>query len=175
MQKNGRKRQNGGPAVPSPRRPNKQDLGILLDTWQRWVSAVLPHKPSRLFLTGNPWEGTPPSPQTQSMYRAMGEILSSQGSSQASLTFPLTQPLLPPAKYTGDPIILIRFSALLEQGLEKASKNITADLKQEFRDLGDHTNTIESKLEATVHRTNQNTDCICDLQTQLEDAIAKID
>lgn len=57
--------------------------------------------------------------------------------------------------------------------LENASKKITTDLNQEFRNLVDRINTIESKLVATVNRTNQNTDRICVLQMQLKEALAK--
>lgn len=105
----------------------------------------------------------------------MGDIISSQNSLQASLDLPNSQPIAHQPAYSGDPIILARFSALLEQRLEKASKRITGDLKQDFQDLGSRINAFKNKLYVTVGRSNQNTDCICDLKARLEEALMKID
>lgn len=78
-------------------------------------------------------------------------------------------------EYSGDPILLARFSTLLEQGLEKASKRITMDLKQEFQALGSRIGTLESNLDATTSRTSQNTKSIESLHKRLDEALNKID
>lgn len=88
---------------------------------------------------------------------------SSQGSLQVSPELIPTQPPAAQPEYSGDPTVLARLSALLEQGLAKASIKITTDSNQKFNDLGDHINAIENKLDVTIKRTNQNTDSICNL------------
>lgn len=109
------------------------------------------------------------------MDRAMGEIMSSQGSLFAGSELPDLPSQPPQPEYSGDPIVLARFSTLLEQGLEKASGQITSDLKQEFKELGSRINTIETKLDDTVIRTNQNSDQIYLLYQQLEGALSEIE
>lgn len=81
----------------------------------------------------------------------------------------------PQPDYSGDPILLARFSTLLEQGPEIASRQITSDLKLEFKELGIQINTIETKLDDTVTRANQNSDQIRRLYQQLELAPSKIE
>lgn len=63
-----------------------------------------------------------------------------------------SQPSQP--EYSGNPLILANFSALLKQSLEKAGRCITSELKKEFKDLGDRINTIETKLDSIVAGTN---------------------
>lgn len=105
----------------------------------------------------------------------MGEILTSQNSLQASQELLSPQPIAQQSAYSGDPIVLARFSALLEQGLDKTSKKITGDQKQLFQVLGSRINAIENKLDTTVGRTNPNTDRICHLEASLEEPLAKTD
>lgn len=83
--------------------------------------------------------------------------MSNQDSPQASPELLVTQPPAAQPMYSGDPIILARFSAMAQQGLEKATKKITTELKKEFRKPEDHIQTIKNKLDAMVRRTNQNT------------------
>lgn len=108
--------------------------------------------------------------------RALGDMLFSQGSPDNSPSYPSNvQAAPPPAEYSGDPILLARFSALLDQGLEKATTCITSDLKREFQELGTRIGTLENTLDDTITRTNQNTDCIENIHKRLDDALNKID
>lgn len=68
-----------------------------------------------------------------------------------------------------------RFSDLLSIGLSQTAAKITGHIKAELQTLGSHIEIIESHLDTTITRTNQNTDRIQDLQDKLETAISKID
>lgn len=93
--------------------------------------------------------------------RALCHIASQGSMEDGPPSFPNSQSVAPPPiEYSVDPILLARFSTMLEQGLEKASKHITSDLKHEFQELGFRIVTIENTLEDTITRTNQNTECI---------------
>lgn len=81
----------------------------------------------------------------------------------------------PPAAYSGDSVLLARFSALLQQELTKACQLITAEMKHDFNDIGDRLDTIESKMDGTVRKVNQNSSMIASLQDQLDQANAKIE
>lgn len=111
------------------------------------------------------------------MDRALCDITLSQGSMEdESASFPSAQAAAPSTTtYSGDPILLARFSTLLEQELENASKRITSDLKHEFQELGSRIGTIEATLDDTITRTNQNMECIEDIHKRLDDAPNKID
>lgn len=72
-------------------------------------------------------------------------------------------------------ILFARFLALLEQGLAKTAQQITFTIKADLQGLGAHIETIESKLDSIISRTNQNTTFIKSLQHQLDQTLAKID
>lgn len=95
------------------------------------------------------------SSQNSDMDKALCEIMLGQGSGEESSPLTSNVPAATPQIYSGDPIILAHFSTMLDQGLYKARKHITSYLKHEFQ---------ESKLDETIARTNQNTNCIEDLQ-----------
>lgn len=115
------------------------------------------------------------SSQNSDMDKILCDIVLNQGSMEDS---PSPTPLVsaaPPQEYPGDPAIIARFPALLDQGLERVTKCITSDLKQEFQNLGTRIGTVESKLDETIVRIKQNTNCIEEEVQRLEEALNKID
>lgn len=68
-----------------------------------------------------------------------------------------------------------RFADLLDCGLHNTANKITSDIKADLQVLGSRIEVMETKLDATISRTNQNTDCIQMIKEQLEMAMAKID
>lgn len=66
-------------------------------------------------------------------------------------------------------------TTLIYQGREKASKCITSDLKREFQEWGTRIGTLETTLDKTITRTNQNNDCIENNHKRLDDALNKMD
>lgn len=88
--------------------------------------------------------------------REMTDILCSQPSSQEldqdSITdFPAITSAQP--QYSGDPILLVD---LLQRELAKATDKLALDIKQDFQELGNRLESIESKVDHTVHRVSQN-------------------
>lgn len=73
----------------------------------------------------------------------MEDMINSQPSIGDNPELSSAQPLQKQLVYLGNTIILAIFSKLLEYGLEKASKLITTELKQEFKDLGAHMDTTK--------------------------------
>lgn len=86
--------------------------------------------------------------------RALCDIVLSQGSMEYSPPPILSAHAMvpPPLEYSRDPILLAKFSTLLEQGLDKATRRITTDLKHEFQALGSGIGTIETTLDDTITR-----------------------
>lgn len=107
------------------------------------------------------------------MDKVLCDIELSQGSMEDSTPPTPLFSAAPPQEYTGDSAIIACFCAILDQGLERENKRITTDLKHEFQELGTRIGTIESKLDETIDRTNQNTNCI--EEVQLEEALNMID
>lgn len=70
--------------------------------------------------------------------------------------------------------LFAKFSALLNRGLHNTAHKITSDIKADLQSIGTRMEIIETNLETTISRTNQNTACIQLLQDQLESANAKI-
>lgn len=64
---------------------------------------------------------------------------------------------------------------MLDRGLSSIAAKITGETKADLQNLGSRMEVIESKLDATLTRANQNTDRIKDIQDQLETALSKID
>lgn len=71
--------------------------------------------------------------------------------------------------------MFLKFSELLDRGLQNTATKITKDIKADLHSIGSRIEIIENHLETTIARTNQNTSCIQTLQDQLETAHAKID
>lgn len=64
---------------------------------------------------------------------------------------------------------------MLKRELGKATSKLTSDLKQDFQDFGCRLDSIESKVDDTVHRVAQNITMITKLHDGLEEAYTKID
>lgn len=84
-----------------------------------------------------------PHSTISSLDRTMEDMINSQPSIGDNPELSSAQPLQKQLVYLGNTIILAIFSKLLEQGLEKASKLITTELKQEFKDLGANMDTTK--------------------------------
>lgn len=65
-----------------------------------------------------------------------------------------------------DTILLARFADLLQRELGKATTKLASELKQDFQELDYHLDSIESKVDDTVHIVAQNSTII----TELHDA-----
>lgn len=59
---------------------------------------------------------------------------------------------------TPPPDLFLRLSDLLKRGLASMAAQITRDIKSDFQNLGSRMEAIESKLDFTVSRNNQNSD-----------------
>lgn len=70
--------------------------------------------------------------------------------------------------------MFIKFSEMLAWGLSSTSAKMTGKIRADIQIQGCRTEVIVSKRDATVARANQNTDCIQDLQDQLEATLSKI-
>lgn len=99
----------------------------------------------------------------------LAEVALSQNSSVIS------QPPDPATTYSGDTVLLARFSALLHQELSKACTIITTGMKDDFQNIGERLDIIEPKMDGTLKQVNQNSRMITSLQDQLDQANAKIE
>lgn len=71
--------------------------------------------------------------------------------------------------------IIAKFADLLDRGVHNTDNKITSDIKADLQSIEACMEIIETNLDSTISRTNQNTACIQILQEQLETANAKID
>lgn len=71
--------------------------------------------------------------------------------------------------------LFAKFSELLDRDLHNTANKITSDIKADLQSIETCVEIIETNLEATISRTNQNTACLQILREQLESATAKID
>lgn len=109
-----------------------------------------------------------PASSTDRQMAEIAEIALSQNSSIQPQTSV-------PTAYSGDAVLLARFSALLQQELSKACTIITTGIKDDFQNIGERLDTIDSKMDGTIKRVNQNSRMISSLQDQLDQANAKIE
>lgn len=110
-----------------------------------------------------------PASSTDRQMAEFAEIALSQNSAVFS------QPPAPVTTYSGDTVLLARFSALLQQELSKACTIIPTGMKDDFQNIGERLDIIESKMDGTVKQVNQNSKTITSLQDQLDQANAKIE
>lgn len=71
--------------------------------------------------------------------------------------------------------LFTKFADLLDRRLSNTASKITGDIKADLQHMGSRKEAIEQKLNHTVARSNQNSDCIQDLQNQLESSLLKVD
>lgn len=78
------------------------------------------------------------------------------------------------AHYSPDAVLFARFFTMLQQKLSKACTLITTDLKKDIHSLGERFELIETKVDSTIKKVNQNATMITDLQDRLEEVHTKI-
>lgn len=60
------------------------------------------------------------------------------------------QPSMPSVTYSGDPLLIARFSAFLQQELSKACAIIATDFKSVLNSIGERLDTRKSKMDGMV-------------------------
>lgn len=101
------------------------------------------------------------------------DLSSNQDNIPSSMSKGLTIPLH--SDCSDDPLLLARFSTLLDRSLDKISTRIVSDIKSEFQALGTRMNTLENTLDNNIAKTDRNTNCIGNIQAKLDEALNKID
>lgn len=155
--------------------PNSQSVETSQEPRRVLTPASLPYPSTALGALQTPAPHSPASTESL-LAQALGSCgLPAMGPSPAPSRLSLTPST--PGNDASVPVqdIFLRFSELLEKGLAQTAAKITGDIKVDFQSLGERMGAIESKLDITVSRANQNTAQIQLLQEQLETAIARID
>lgn len=71
--------------------------------------------------------------------------------------------------------LFLKFSTLLEKGLDATATKITGEIKADLQNIGSRMDATEGKLDQTAAVSHQNADLIQTLQDQLDTAFSQID
>lgn len=123
------------------------------------------------------------SEYTQEAYRDPASQASMESLINQTLDDLLMSPMVAPSPRPRDPLhgttqlllhqqdvafFFTKLTEMLDSGLCQTAAKTTSDIKQDIQSLGTCIETIETKVDATVARTNQTTDHIQDQLNQLD-------
>lgn len=125
-----------------------------------------------------PYIGSPTSPATtvSLINQTLDDMLRSPSAAASPVPGPYFQDGGQLSPQPQDISLLFnKFAEMLDRGLSLTAARITSDIKSDLQLLGTRIESIETKMDSTIDRVNQNTDRFQELHDQLEGAMAKID